>query len=222
MDSTSVYTACQNRLLDLAAGLTADRIAAPVPALPAWNVLQTYAHLAGVCVDVGTRGLVPPSGDEATARQVAERAAADLPAICDEWRAATPALLEVFAAQARSRFKLPALDVWHHENDLRGALGMEPQTEDAGQVAGLILGFHTRDWDASLPGVRVLAADTGQEWLLGAEPDLELRATAFELARSVSGRRTLAQIAALDWTGDPSAVAGRLPTLPIPEADLSV
>ncbi|WP_394329292.1 hypothetical protein [Nocardiopsis sp. CNR-923] len=186
------------------------------------NVRQTYAHLAGVAVDVGARGLVPPSEDEDTVRQVAERAEADLPAICEEWRAATPALLEVFATQTRTRFTLPAFDVWHHENDLRGALGLGAQTECADQVAGLILGFHARGWDAALPGVRVLATDTGQEWRLGADPDLELRASAFELARAVSGRRTVAQISALDWTGDPSAVAGRLPTLPIPAAGLTV
>jgi uncharacterized protein (TIGR03083 family) len=221
MDSASVYTRCQDRLLDLAAELTDEQLATPVPALPAWTVRQTYAHLAGVCADV-VGGLVPPSDDTVTARQVAERADADLAAICAEWRRETPALLEVFARQTRARYSLPALDVWHHENDVRGALGLGAQTQDADQLAHFVLGGLARVWDPDLPGVRVLATDTGQEWLLGERADLEWRADAFELARAATGRRSTRQIAAMDWSGDPGAVAHRVPTLPAPEADLSV
>ncbi|WP_116246637.1 maleylpyruvate isomerase family mycothiol-dependent enzyme [Nocardiopsis sp. FIRDI 009] len=222
MDSASVYTSCQNRLLDLAAELTADQIATPVPALPAWDVRQTYAHLAGISVDIGHKGLTPPADDETTARQVAERAEDDLPTICDEWRSATPALLEVLARQTRARYALPVLDVWHHENDLRGALGTTPQTEYADQIADFVLRGLARGWDEALPGVRVAATDTGQEWRLGGGDDLALRASAFELARAVTGRRSIAQITAMDWSGDPSAVAARLPTLPAPERDLEL
>ncbi|WP_304455247.1 maleylpyruvate isomerase N-terminal domain-containing protein [Nocardiopsis sp. YSL2] len=221
MDSASVYTRCQARLLDLAAELTAERLATPVPALPDWTVLQTYAHLAGVCADVAA-GQVPPADDAATARQVAERADADLGAVCAEWRRETPALLEVFARETRARYRLPVLDVWHHENDVRGALGLGAQTRDADRLAHFVLGGLARGWDPGLPGVRVVAVDTGQEWRLGERDDLEWRAEAFELARAATGRRSLRQIAAMDWSGDPSAVAHRLPTLPAPEADLSV
>ncbi|MCY9783981.1 maleylpyruvate isomerase family mycothiol-dependent enzyme [Nocardiopsis sp. EMB25] len=222
MDSASVYTSCQDRLFDLAAELTADQLATDVPALPAWDVRQTYAHLAGISVDVAYKGLTPPSDDEATARQVAERAEDDLPVICAEWRAATPALLKVLARETRARYALPALDVWHHENDLRGALGMAPQTDYADQLADFVLRGLGRGWDESLPGVRVVATDTGQEWRLGGGDDLELRASAFELARAATGRRSIAQITAMDWSGDPSAVAARLPTLPAPERDLDL
>ncbi|KOX13390.1 maleylpyruvate isomerase N-terminal domain-containing protein [Nocardiopsis sp. NRRL B-16309] len=221
MDSASVYTRCQDRLLDLAAGLTPEQAATPVPALPAWNVLQAYAHMAGVCADV-VRGLVPPSDDTVTARQVAERADADLDAVCAEWRRETPALLEVFARETRARYRLPALDVWHHENDVRGALGLGAQTQDADQLAHFVLGGLARGWTPDLPGVRVLATDTGQEWRLGEGADLEWRGSAFEIARAVTGRRSARQIAAMDWSGDPGAVAHRLPTLPAPEADLAV
>jgi uncharacterized protein (TIGR03083 family) len=221
MDSASVYTRCQDRLLDLAAELTDEQLATPVPALPAWTVRQTYAHLAGVCADV-VRGLVPPSDETVTARQVAERADADLAAIRAEWLRETPALLEVLARQTRARYSLPALDVWHHENDVRGALGLGAQTQDADQLAHFVLGGLARTWDPELPGVRVLATDTGQEWRLGGRADLEWRADAFEIARAATGRRSTRQIAAMDWSGDPGAVAHRLPTLPAPEADLSV
>ncbi|RKS08364.1 uncharacterized protein (TIGR03083 family) [Nocardiopsis sp. Huas11] len=221
MDSASVYTRCQDRLLDLAAELTAEQLATPVPALPDWTVLQTYAHLAGVCADV-VGGLVPPSDDTTTARQVAERAGDDLDAVCAEWRSQAPALLEVFARETRARYRLPALDVWHHENDIRGALGLGAQTLDADQLAHFTVGGLARGWAPDVPGVRVVAVDTGQEWLLGERADLELRAEAFELARAVTGRRSVRQIAAMDWKGDPSAVAHRLPTLPAPEVDLAV
>ena len=221
MDSASVYTRCQDRLLDLASELTPEQLATPVPALPGWTVLQTYAHLAGVCADV-VGGLAPPSDDAVTARQVAERAGADLDALVAEWRRETPALLEVFARETRARYRLPALDVWHHENDVRGALGLAAQTQDADQLAHFTVGGLARGWDADLPGVRVVATDSGREWRLGERADLEWRADTFEIARAVTGRRSTEQIAAMDWSADPGPVVERLPTLPPPRADLAV
>lgn len=220
MDSARIYEDCQNRLLDLAATLDEKQLATTVPACPDWTVQQTYAHLAGLCVDVSAGQLVPPLSDDVTAQQVAARADLDIHQVCDEWRRNTPALLEVMTTQKRVRYSLPALDVWHHENDIRDALGMPAQTRDADQLAAFPLGGQARAWSADLPSVHVVATDTGQEWTLGEGADLVLRATAYELARAVTGRRSLAQITAMDWSGDPSAVVGHLPTLPAPKSDL--
>ena len=46
---------------------------------------------------------------------------------------------------------------------------------------------------SDLPSVRVRATDTGHEWSLGEGADLTLEATAYELARAVTGRRSLAR-----------------------------
>ena len=227
MDSALIYQQAQDRLVALAAGLDEASLTTVVPACPAWDVRQTYAHMAGLCVEV-VQGLVtPPASDEVTARQVADRADKRIDELTAEWIEGAPALLELMRTQTRLRYSLPALDAWHHDNDIRGALGMEPQTEGADQLAAFVLGGLARGWSADRPSVRVRATDTGREWRLGEGgdekgADLTLSASAFELARAITGRRSLAQIGALDWSGDPAGVVHLLPTLPAPEKDLAV
>ncbi|WP_285733833.1 maleylpyruvate isomerase N-terminal domain-containing protein [Nocardiopsis sp. ATB16-24] len=225
MDTQDIYTRCMDRMLSLAEGLSAEQLATPVPALPEWNVRQTYAHLAGICADVATERLTPPADDAATARQVAERAHMDITRICADWRKDLPALLRVLSTRTQARYFLPTLDLWHHENDVRGALGMEAQTEDSDRLAAFTVGGLARFWSPELPGVRVTATDTGQEWTLGdgtGPKALEWSATAFELARAATGRRSLEQMRAMRWSGDPSAVVEHLATLPIPQVDLRI
>lgn len=222
MDTARIYTSCQERMLDLAGGMGAERAATPVPALPAWDVRQTYAHLAGLCRDVAADRVTPPVDDDVTARQVREYAHLDLAGVCAVWREHTPALLDVFATRSRARYSLPAVDVWHHENDVRGALGLSAQTRDADQLAAFVLGAMSRVWAPELPGVRVVATDTAQEWTLGGKADLEWSATAFELVRATTGRRSAAQMKAMDWSGDPSHLLGHLSALPLPEEGLRV
>lgn len=68
MDVDRIYANAQNRLFDLAAELTGEQAETPVPALPEWTVVETYAHLAGICADVLSGTLAPPATDEVTAR----------------------------------------------------------------------------------------------------------------------------------------------------------
>lgn len=223
MDSARIYQNCQDRLLDLAATLDRDQLASVVPACPDWTVQQVYAHLAGLGADVVRGDVTPPVSDEVTARQVADRAHLDIGSVAAQWRKEAPALLELLRTSKRRRYGLLALDLWHHENDLRGALGLAAQTEDADQLADFPLGGLAKAWPTEGPALRVVATDTGQEWELGEGGALTLSGTAFELARAVTGRRSVRQITAMDWTGgDPAGVAPFLPTLPAPEADLTV
>ncbi|GAA1466789.1 maleylpyruvate isomerase family mycothiol-dependent enzyme [Nocardiopsis exhalans] len=223
MDSARIYENCQSRLLELAATLDREQLGTVVPACPDWTVQQVYAHLAGLAADVVNGDVTPPATDEVTDRQVAARAGHNIERVTAEWTRTGPDLVELLRTQKRRRYSLPALDVWHHENDIRGALGLTAQAEDADQLAEFPLGGLAKGWPAGAPSVRVVATDTGQEWNLGQDGRLTLRGTAFELARAVTGRRSVNQILAMDWTGgDPAPVAPFLPTLPAPEADLAV
>ena len=222
MDSARIYQQTQERLVALSATFDEARLSTVVPACPAWDVRQTYAHMVGLCVEVVQGVVTPPASDEVTARQVADRAGWDIDAINAEWSQGAPALIELMRKSTRRRYSLPALDAWHHENDIRGALVMEAQTQDADRLADFVLGGLSRGWPAELPSVHVVATDTGQTWHLGEGSDLELSASAFELARAVTGRRSIAQVLAMEWVGDPTEVAPLLPTLPAPERDLTV
>lgn len=222
MDAARIYANAQSRLFDLAAGLRGDQADASVPALPEWTVTETYAHLAGICSDVLSGVLTPPATDTVTARQVAERAHLDAGEICQEWKAETPAFLGLLSTRQRTRYRLPVVDIWHHENDLRGALGLGPQTEDADQLADFTIGGAAKGWSPELPSVRVEATDTGRTWTLGQGGHLIWRAPLFDLARAVLGRRSKGQITAMDWSADPAPVLEHLSAMPFPERDLSV
>ena len=222
MHFARIYRQSQERLVALAADLDERQLATVVPACPDWDVRQTYAHMAGLCVEVA-QGLVgPPVDDEVTARQVADRAGRSIQEITTEWSKGVPALLELMGARARARYFLPALDVWHHENDVRGALGMKARTENSEQLADFVLGGLARGWDTDRPSVHVMATDTGQKWHLGEGADLTLRASAFELARAMTGRRSINQIRAMDWSDDPTEVVSLLSSLPVPKKDLTI
>lgn len=220
MDSVRIYSEVQERLTALAAELDAAALDTTVPACPEWTVRQTYAHLAGLCVDVAAGTATPPVSDDVTARQVAERADRGIAEICDEWRAGTPGLLALMGAQTRLRYRLPAVDAWTHENDIRGALGMAPLTEHSDALLDFALTGLGRAWPGQAPGLTVTAAD--RSWTLGAGGDLHWRGTAFELYRALMGRRTPGQIAAMDWTGDPAPILPALSLMPAAREPLAV
>ncbi|WP_017611209.1 maleylpyruvate isomerase N-terminal domain-containing protein [Nocardiopsis xinjiangensis] len=222
MDAVRIYANAQNRLFDLAAELTGEQADTPVPALPEWTVAETYAHLSGICADVLGGTLTPPATDTVTARQVAERAHLELGEICQEWKDATPAFLDLLSTQQRTRYRLPVVDIWHHENDLRGALGLAPQAEDVEQLADFTIGGLAKQWSSELPSVRVAATDRDRTWDLGEGGDLHWSGPVLELARAVLGRRSRAQMVAMEWDGDPARVLEYLAVMPISERDLQV
>ncbi|CAL9614187.1 hypothetical protein SUDANB121_05717 [Nocardiopsis dassonvillei] len=222
MDSVRIYSEVQERLLALAAELDDAALGTAVPACPDWTVQQTYAHLAGLCAEVVAGTFTPPASDEATARQVAERADRGIGELCDEWRAATPALLELLGTETRLRYRLPVVDAWTHENDIRGALGLEPATGHADTLLDFSLTGLGRAWPGHAPGLTVTATDAGRSWTLGPGGTLHWRGTAFELYRALMGRRTPGQIAAMDWTGDPAPILPALSLLPAAAEPLTV
>ncbi|MFL1439752.1 maleylpyruvate isomerase family mycothiol-dependent enzyme, partial [Nocardiopsis protaetiae] len=184
MDSVRIYNEVQERLIALAGGLDAAALDTTVPACPDWTVRQTYAHLAGLCVDVVAGTVTPPASDEVTARQVTERAGHGIGAVCEEWRAGTPALLDLLGTRTRLRYRLPVVDVWTHENDIHGALGLDPVTEHADTLLDFALTGVGRAWPEQAPGLTVTATDTDRSWTLGTGADLHWRGTAFELYRA--------------------------------------
>ncbi|MFD6099377.1 maleylpyruvate isomerase family mycothiol-dependent enzyme [Nocardiopsis flavescens] len=222
MDSARIYSEAQERLLALAEGLGPAALDTTVPACPDWTVHRTYAHLAGLCADVVAGTVTPPASDEVTARQVAEREGRGIAEVCDEWRAAAPALLDLLRTQTRLRYRLPAVDVWTHDNDIRGALGLEPVTEHADTLLDFALSGLARAWPEQATGPVVTATDTGRSWTLGAQGGPHWRSTSFELYRALMGRRTADQIAAMDWTGDPGPYLTGLSLLPAAREPLSV
>jgi len=224
MHLAEVYHASRSRLIAQAANLTEAQQNVQVPATPAWTVADVYRHLTGVPSDVLSGRLEGRGTPEWTGFQVSSRADRGLAEVCAEWEGYAPQFEDLIH---KSGFDMarPCLDVWSHEQDIRGALGLGP--DPAGAVPTLVvtlLAMLRGGWQANpeLPAVDFVVDGTSH--VLGeGEPELTLRISGYEFIRSIISRRSKAQLLAADWSGDnPERVFAALCVFPLPETDLAV
>jgi len=203
-DLVRFYRESRTRVVELVSDLDSGELETPVPACPGWSVSDVVAHLTAVAEDVPAGRLTRPPSDEQTAAQIARFAGRPIGDVLQVWGEHAPALEEVIAA----RHVAPAmLDVLAHEHDIRGAVGRAGSRDDEAVRAGaeMLLGFLA-------PPVPLTVRCDGFEVRVGpaeGQP-LELRTDHFEAFRWRLGRRSRAQLAGMDWVGDPSAVLDAL------------
>jgi len=204
------YAGIRRRVNELVGGV-GDRLGDTVPACPQWRVRDLVAHLAGVVDDVLGGRLEGAGSDHWTDAQVVARRDRDVDELLAEWNAQATQLegvLDSFGPPGRQL----VMDAVTHEHDLRGALGAPGERDSDAVVIGL-------DWLASayqgaaaaggLPGLRIVATDgAGATWVPPIERPVvaTLSGSSFDLLRSLSGRRSEAEIRALAWDGDVDAV----------------
>ena len=213
-DLSALYTDTHARLAALVAGLDAAALATPVPACPGWSVHDVIAHELAVTEDALAGRLTGPPSEEQTAAQVARFRGHDMREMLATWSVTAPQFGDIAAA-----FEVwPAvIDIASHEQDIRGALS-RPGGRDSDAVrlcADLLLAY------LSPPApMRVLVED--REYRVGPDDGTELRlvTTRFEALRWRMGRRSRAQLAALDWSGDPSPVLDHLVVFGPARADI--
>jgi uncharacterized protein (TIGR03083 family) len=201
VDISALYRDGRERILSLAATMSADQAAAAVPACPGWTVKDVYAHLTGVVDDALAGRMDGVTTAPWTARQVDTRSGRSLTEVCDEWAALGPELDRVLGDGTPPEL---IIDLWTHEQDVRGALGIAGGRH-APQVAfslRALLAAFARGWEEA--GRRPVAVVGEHErWLLGSgEPEATLSASDFELLRALMGRRSRRQFLALQWDGD--------------------
>jgi uncharacterized protein (TIGR03083 family) len=174
-----------------------------VAACPAWTVHDVVAHLAGVATDLVEGRLDGIASDEWTQAQVERARHESIAEILDRWDehgAIVDTMADAFGAQGGQLIG----DATTHEHDVRHALGM-PGSRDTDAVA---IGFRfmcgaarrTR-MDAGAPPLLV-RHEAGENLLGHGDPGAWLTTTRFELLRASTGRRTLAELRAMDWQGD--------------------
>jgi uncharacterized protein (TIGR03083 family) len=222
VDNSEVYAVTRRGLLDLAAGLDDDQAALPVSACPGWTVKDVFAHLTGVAVDVPGGRAEGAGTAEWTARQVGERAGDRLPDVCAEWAGAGPKFEEWMAAAEPPRTMFAAFDVWTHEQDVRAAVGLRGlQDRRVGYLAGLALtAFDRRFTEAGALALHVTG--DGVDCVLGeGEAEASLRIAPYELLRTLFGRRSVSQMEAAGWSGDPAPYLEHLHLFVLPEHDLT-
>ena len=218
MDAAQEWTQGQRRVLELVEGLDAGRADARVPACPDWSVRDLLSHVVGLGVDV-LAGDEPDDHNEAwTARQVQARRGDDLATIVQEWRGIT-APMRTYLRDVSPR---PLADLVIHEQDLRGALGVSGGQDTAG-VAMVRERMLTR-FAPSVEGLPVIALEGGSwSWQSGPDaPAVVVRASAFDLGRALTARRSEGQLRGWTVQGVLDPYLAAFATLgPLPTRDLS-
>jgi len=140
--------------------------------------------------------------------------------VIEEWDAAEQILLDRIRRGPSDPEGLPfgfdvvvVTDLCVHTDDVAHALGLPPRRGSAAArvaLAGYCFGVDYRIRALGLPAL-TLRYD-GKERILGEEPaGAALAGEHAEQLPAIAGRRSRAQISALDWTGDPEPF---LPLLP--------
>lgn len=198
-----IYGETRIRVGELVSGLSQAQLATMLPTCPAWSVRDVVGHMVGLLGDVLDQRLEGAGTPEWTAAQVDSVRGLTLGGALGLWgeRAAQaePDLVGTTGAVA------PRLvsDTWNHEQDIRGALHLPVAHRDSDAVPAALVGqmemLATRLEEAGLRPLVMVTADG--EWQAGAgEPAGRVNlATQAELLRNMLGRRSRAQMTALDW-----------------------
>jgi uncharacterized protein (TIGR03083 family) len=183
-------------------GLIADHLEAAdrvVPACPEWTVRDVIAHVVGGCVWAvqAREGLDvdgPPDLD-----------GVDVDRLLDDWRQAGDRLDALLAGGADPMHPMMALDLFAHELDIRHVLA-RPAPKDhpvyPGALDSAVAGFSREVRSRQLPALRIVSP--GAQWVAGAgTPEVTLEGDRHDLFRTLTGRRTMRQIASLSWSASP-------------------
>jgi uncharacterized protein (TIGR03083 family) len=204
MDNQAIYEAARKRVAELARKGEPDT---PVPTCPGWTVKDVVAHLSGSLSAYITGGLGGASSPSWGDKQVKERRDLSVEECLAEWEKSAQDAAALFESR---RGPVAVADVLAHEQDIRTALDRPGHRDGEGVLASvdLALGFIDQKMRASeLPALRIETEDIDKEIGAG-KPTGTLRTTTFELWRSLHGRRSPAQLRALDWDVDPEPWLG--------------
>ncbi|MEQ1786526.1 MAG: maleylpyruvate isomerase family mycothiol-dependent enzyme [Acidimicrobiales bacterium] len=219
IDAAGLYEQTRLALLELVRSLSPEQQSTPVPATPAWSVLDVVAHVVGITADLRAGSFGPGDQDAWTAAQVASRRGRSIDALAAEWDDEAPGFeagLRAFGYEMGSHF---LGDLLQHVSDVRHALGQPRIPDDVTLLVAL--DFYLDSFDGGLHDAEVgsVAVRTGDdEWVLGSGPVVATwKVDRFECFRSLGGRRDEAQIRAQPWTGDVDAIVPRVSRYGMPE-----
>lgn len=182
-----------------------------VPACPGWNIQQVVAHLAGVAQDIVALNLEDKGTSPWADAQVARLGAHSVDDSLDLWRECLDEVRTNLRFASDAGVCQLVFDALTHEHDIRGALG-EPGSRAGDPAVKAALGFVTTMGDqfirqAQLPALRLSTPSIGCVQL--GDPHtarglVVLNVSDFEALRSFGGRRSIGQLLALPWDGDPT------------------
>lgn len=166
-----------------------------VPSCPEWTVRDLVAHLVGNTAAV--------LGDDPEGMPPAD---APLGLLLDVWRRRGEGVeAHLHGRTDDGGTAVLVMDAFTHEVDLCYTVGAPVPTEhvayeQAFRVLAAGLGQSVRS--RGLPALRLVCE--GAEWVCGpGEPAVTLAGSRHDVHRALAGRRSRAQLAAMDWSDDP-------------------
>ena len=185
-DVVDAYQGVRSRVIELLRELPESEATSVVPSCPDWNVAELASHIVGVVDDILENRMEGVTTDPWTQAQVERLRGLSLAQLADHYEAGAERfdpILPFVPSPVNSQL---VMDNVTHEHDLREAVG-RPGAQDSLAVK-VAVGWLLNMADGREAGF----ADT----LLAAG------ASDYDLLRSLSGRRTAAQIAAVGLPAD--------------------
>ena len=209
-DRSAINRACHDtrvRVITLVRELPEEALGTPVPACPGWSVRDVVAHLAANAEDMVAGSMTGVPSPEQTAAQIERMRVRSLPRLLADWETHAEELEAEAPAKA---LRLPLIDLASHEHDIRGALA-RPEARDS-EAVQICSQFLLESLRPPVP-VRVVVEDA--EFRVGPDAgrdvaELVLTTSRFDALRWRMGRRSPAQLAAMQWSADPAAVLDHL------------
>jgi uncharacterized protein (TIGR03083 family) len=200
-----VYGACRGRITELVRDLDDERVAQLVAATSDWSVHDVVAHLAGIVTEINAGQADGIGTPERTAKQVADRRDRTIPELLAEWDKGAPQFEAALSMLGGPYAALAVADIWNHEQDLRGQLGVKGGRDPAAEHLAIVGYSDARTREITAAGLGPLRLQAGDdEWVVGhGSPDATVTAEPYELARFICFRRTADQVRAYRWDGDP-------------------
>jgi uncharacterized protein (TIGR03083 family) len=182
-----------------------------VPACPGWTIRQVVAHLTGVAQDIVALNLDEKGTGPWADAQVARLGGHSIDDLLDLWAQSIDSVSANLAFASDAGVCQLVFDTLTHEHDIRGAL-REPGSRAGDLTFKAALGFMTTMGDkfirqSELPALRLTTPSIGSVQL--GDPDaarghIALSISDFEALRAFGGRRSVSQLLALPWDGDPT------------------
>lgn len=204
-DYAQAYRSLRGRVCELVRAADDEQLERLTPAAPEWRVRDVVAHLSGITADINAGNLDGVATDAWTARQVEPRRDWSIDRLLDEWETEAARVEPIMPTLPEVAVGQMTFDAATHEQDVRGGL----ERPGARDCDALEIGL---DWGIPMLGSMADTADT----MLRVECDdravtvgsgdrrLGVRVDEYDLFRSMTGRRSLDQMRAFDWDGQPA------------------
>ena len=114
-------------MVALLESLDDDDWATPVPCTPGWTIRDVLSHVAGVTDDIANGRVEGAGTDPWTAAQVERWRDVDQATLIAQWNSQIDGVADLLEQFGEVR---PPIDCWSHEQDVRHALGREPNVPD--------------------------------------------------------------------------------------------